>query len=444
MNRRDWSNMSRAAAAISLVFMFALGGRAMAGVEIVSDQPAASLLLPYFEVNLGNRNAATTMLSINDSSVTAILAHVVIWSDLSVPVLQFNVYLTGYDVYHLNLQSLLIDGTQPQTASAGQDPNDTISPKGQFSQDINFASCTGVLPNPPLTAQQLTDLQNALTGKPSAGLGGKCAGVNHGDRIARGYITVDTVNNCTVRFPSDAGYFGAGGTGDATDQNTLWGDSFYINSSTHQAVAQSLVGIFASATDPATSTAGRYTFYGRYDSFTAADNRQPLSTSFAARYINAKSRSGKRYFTSGTSMIVWRDSKVAQAPFTCPATLGSTPSWYGLGEEGIVIFDEQEHPQVPAICKIPPCPPTAALAPFSAETQKIKVGASALPTSFDAGWMYLDLNTTVPAAGSNPPVDPAAAQAWLITLFNNGMLPYEVGERAIMLDSATAASHFVP
>ena len=188
MNRRDWSNVSRMVAATFLIFMFALGGRATAGTEIISDQPAASLLLPYFEVNLDNRSAATTMLSINDASATAILAHVVIWSDLSVPVLQFNVYLTGYDVYRLNLQSLLLDGTQPRTASAGQDPDDTISPKGQFSQDINFASCTGQLPNPPLTAQQLTNLQNALTGMPSAGFGGQCAGVDHGDRIARGYV----------------------------------------------------------------------------------------------------------------------------------------------------------------------------------------------------------------------------------------------------------------
>jgi hypothetical protein len=72
MNRRDWSNVSRMVAATSLVFMFALGGRATAGTEIISDQPAASLLLPYFEVNLDDRSAATTMLSINDASATAI------------------------------------------------------------------------------------------------------------------------------------------------------------------------------------------------------------------------------------------------------------------------------------------------------------------------------------------------------------------------------------
>jgi hypothetical protein len=300
-------------------------------------------------VNLTNPNAETTLLSINDSSATAMVAHVVIWSDLSVPVLQFNVYLTGYDVYRLNLQSLLINGTQPQTASAGQDPNDTISPKGSLSQDINFASCTGKLPNPPLTAQQLTNLRDALTGNPSAGLGNKCAGVNHGDRIARGYITDRCgEHNCTIRFPGDVGYFGAGGTGDVTNQNVLWGDVMYINKAVDKAFGQPLVHILASATDPSTSTSGRYTFYnGRYDNFTAVDNRRPLSTTFAARFINASSSEGARYFSGGTAMIVWRDSKVAQGPFTCPAQAGVRPSWFPLGQEGIVIFDEQEHRSSP-------------------------------------------------------------------------------------------------
>jgi len=45
-----------------------------------------------------------------------------------------------------------------------------------------------------------------------------------GDNIARGYITVDTVNSCTLLFPGDTGYFATGGTGIATNQNVLWGD----------------------------------------------------------------------------------------------------------------------------------------------------------------------------------------------------------------------------
>jgi hypothetical protein len=57
MSQKDWLKMGRAVAAISLVLVLALGGRALAGVEIVSDQPAATLLLPYFEVNLTNPSA---------------------------------------------------------------------------------------------------------------------------------------------------------------------------------------------------------------------------------------------------------------------------------------------------------------------------------------------------------------------------------------------------
>ncbi len=110
-------------------------------------------------------------------------------------------------------------GTLPQSASAGQDPTDTISPKGSLSQDINFASCNAVSYVPPinswaklppgaLTAAQIANLQTSLTGQASANMSGMCAGLNHGDNIARGYVTVDTVNNCTARFPGDSGVFG--------------------------------------------------------------------------------------------------------------------------------------------------------------------------------------------------------------------------------------------
>src|SRR5438309_480871 len=84
-------------------------------------------------------------------------------------------------------------------------------------------------------------------------LGNPCAGRNLGDNVARGYITVDTVNNCTLRFPGDPGYFGAGGTGDATNQNVLWGDYFYVNPGANFADGNPLVHIEASATNPQTS-----------------------------------------------------------------------------------------------------------------------------------------------------------------------------------------------
>jgi hypothetical protein len=90
----------------------------------VAEQPAATLLLPYFEVDLANPAGANTYFAINNASATAVLAHVTIWSAMHVPVHNFNVYLTGYDMQQLNVRDL-INGVLPVTASVGQDPADT-------------------------------------------------------------------------------------------------------------------------------------------------------------------------------------------------------------------------------------------------------------------------------------------------------------------------------
>jgi hypothetical protein len=400
--------------------------------------PAATLLLPYFEVDLHNPNGAQTLFSVNNASATAVLAHVVIWSDLSVPVLDFNIYLTGYDVQTINLRDIIVNGDLPQTASAGQDPTDTISPKGSLSQDINFASCQNQLPPPPLPAVYVAHLQASLTGQPSSLLGGNCAGQAFGDGIARGYVTVDVVNNCTLRFPGDIGYFASGGTGDATDQNVLWGD--WVRDMTTSAESGTLVHVEADPVNPATTTPGRYTFYGRYVLWTAVDNREPLATSFATRFAAGAGAA------LHTSLAVWRDSKVAQGSFSCPAAAGVRPPWYPLGEEGIVIFDEAEHPVTPTTVPVSPQPPGTALIPFPAETQRTAVGGVALPVPYDYGWLYLDLGTTVASSASNPPVDPSAAQAFVTAFFEAGGVGgrFAVGIEAIRLDSACAASHFLP
>jgi len=432
--------MKKTVVSLALLGLLALVGQASAVICTIDEVPAATLLLPYFEVDLSTCAASpnpgtTTLFSINNASATAVLAHVTLWSDLSFHVLDFNVYLTGYDVQTINLCDVL-NGHLPQTASAGQDPGDTISPKGSKSQDINFASCSGQLPIPALSAGVVGYIQAALTGKPNPLFStptDHCFGLDHGDNVARGYITVDTVNNCTLRFPDSPGYFPAG-SGDATDQNVLWGDYFYVNSATNRADGNPLVHIEASSTAPQTTTAGQYTFYGRYVNFNASDNREPLSTTFAARYVNGGT------FTGGTSYVVWRDSKtnIQTAGFVC----GNLPFWYPLGQEGLVIFDEQEHPSTAPTNPVsgPPGPNT--ISPFPAEAQSTKVNGPTLPVPFNFGWMYLDLNTTVigEVPGQN---DPAAAQAW-VEVVMTALGRFSVGYDAVQLDSACAANHFVP
>lgn len=426
-------------------------GASHALIGTIDDVPAATLLLPYFEVDLDHADGVNTLMSINNASATAILAHVVVWTDLSVHVLDFNVYLTGYDVVTMSLRDLLVNRNAPRTASAGQDPTDTISHHGLFSQDINFASCTGILPLPQLPVPLQEHVNNSLTGQPTTFFGGPvCAGRNLGDRIARGYITVDTVNNCTLRFPGDAGYFSPGGTGDVTNQNVMWGDYFYVNPGQNFAQGETLVHIEAAPGigtsgvsgsypqgNPETTVPGQYTFYGRYVTWTAADNREPLSTNFATRYVNGGG------FTGGTSLLCWRDSKVSQSYFTCPVVPGVRPVWYPLGQEGVVIFDEAENPVVQQGSPFSPPPQQIGPLPCPAETQRTLVGGANLPVPFSFGWLYLNLNTTVTPAGPNPPEDPAAAQAWVTTVMDASGR-FSVGFDAIQLDSATRAAHFTP
>jgi hypothetical protein len=415
-----------------LLAVFGWQAQSEAAIGTIDARPAATLLLPYFEVDLNDPNGQTTLFSINNAGATAVLAHVVLWTDLGVSAFAFNVYLTGYDVQSINLRDIF-NGTVPRTASAGQDPTDTISHHGMFSQDINFASCTGQLPLPTLPTALVQHLQFAFTGNPSAYFEGLCSGLNYGDNIARGYVTVDTVNNCTLRVPGDPGYFLPGGTGDATNQNNIWGDYFYVHPANNFAQGDTLVQIEASPSnifppvpaDPETSVPGQYTFYGRYTSpaWSAADNREPLATNFAVRFINGGA------FTGGTNLIVWRDPKVDQSPFICPVVPGSRPAWYPLGQEELVVFDEQENPTA-----------LTGVIPFPAAAARIRVGGPSLPVTPLFGWLYLNLNTTVAPAGPNPPEDPAAAQAWVSTTMDASGR-FSVSFPAIRLDSATSANH---
>ena len=447
--------MRKLAVAFALLALLGLGGQASAVICTIDDVPAATLLLPYFEVDVFDANGITTLFSINNASASAVLAHVVVWSDLSVPVLDFNVYLTGYDVQSINMRDILVNGILPRTAPPTQDtgeaePNPAptptaISNQGAFSEDANFPGCADQLPPPPLTNFPgfIDHLQRSLRGLSSPVLGNLCAGQALGDNIARGYVTVDTVNNCTLRFPGTAGYFIAGGTGDATNENVLWGDYFYVNPGQNFAQGETLVHVEASPPagstigNPETTIPGEYTFYGRYVAWNASDNREPLATNFAARFVNGGA------FDGGTQFICWRDSKVNQASFTCPALAGSRPPWFALGQEGLVIFDEQENPDVPTAFPVSPQPPTTTNLLCPAEAQRTAIGGANFPVIFDFGWIYANLNQTNVTAGPNPPEDPLASQAW-VTAVMDAQGRFSVGFDAIQLDSACNALHFAP
>jgi hypothetical protein len=403
---------------LALVGLLAAGGQARAVVGTIDDVPGATLLLPYFEVDWEDTNAINTLFSINNSSATAVLAHVTLWTDLSVPTLDFNVYLTGYDVHTISLRDIFNGVIAPQTASDGQDPMDLISPQGLFSQDINFASCNNQLPLPDLPAVLLDHIRAAHTGQASSIFGGLCSGVDHGDTIARGYITVDTVNNCTLRFPGDVGYFISGGAGDATNQNVLLGDYFYVNPGENFAQGETLVHIEADST----LGAGNYTFYRKFSG--GGDNREGLDNIFFVRYLSGG------VFSGGTDLIVWRDSKRTIAPFSCALV---APAPFPLGQDQIVIFDEQEQPDVPVAPPFSPPPPGDFLVPFPWEAQRTEVNGPDFPIPFNFGWLFLNLNNTV--AGSQVPFEPLM-QNW-VTAIMEAEGRFSVGFDAFQLCNVT-------
>ncbi|HYG63703.1 MAG TPA: hypothetical protein VEL74_14070 [Thermoanaerobaculia bacterium] len=378
------------------------------GIGRIDDVPAATLLLPYFEVDLDDANGVTTLFSVNNASDKAVLAHVTLWTDQSVPAIDYDIYLTGFDVQTINLRDIFVNGNLSITASAGQDPADTISNKGVASQDINFASCTGVLPyaNPAVSASFRAHLRAWFTGNQSPATG-NCAGARIRDGIARGYVTIDTVNACNLLFPSSPGY-----TALLTAQNVLWGDYSYVHSGQNFAQSETLVHIEACST---CFGAGDHTFYGRYG---GGDFREPLPTTLAARYTNGGA------FNGGTDFLVWREGNQAAAGYSCSAA--GPAAWYPLDAAQIVVFDEEENPvQQNTTC--PAGAPNCVRIPN--EAQRVNV-AEDLLAPFDFGWVYLNLQHSK----LTPYQDPYA-QAWLMTV-SNAEGRFSTGHNGIQLDNA--------
>ncbi len=396
--------------------------------------PAATLLLPYFEVDIADQAGITTLFTINNASATPALAHVTLWTDWTQPTIDFDVFLSGYDVVPVNLYDVF-QGNLPVTADAQNDGADSISPHGlNPSWDGSFPGCLGILPfnNPVVSTANLTRLRNGHTGQDVLGLG--CMGQDHGDGLARGYLTIDSVNQCSTVFPNETGYFVDGGTGIANNRNLLWGDYFIINQLNASAIGDTLVSIEADDFFNAGSTASGVTFYGRYDpGMTGADNREPLGTTWAARYLENVVVDG------GTGLLVWRDSTTSdtQQFYSC----GVGPSWYPLNETEAVAFDEQEN--AVEICfnlgggVISPPDPNVDPPCFPLETQRVEVGEGDLTLPYQSGWMFLNLN--IDDVGVNFDVDFGVdgniAQSF-VTVVHNAKGLFQVGYAAVALTSA--------
>lgn len=330
--------------------------------------PAATLLLPYFEVDLKHPLGPNTTLTVRNVAPDGALVKANLFSDLGLYVGGFNFYLEPRASQELSLRDVvscvLPSHPAPPSLSTCEPP----------AIPLSSALCEGFR------------LDEVLRGKPSSALGGLCGGADHGDGWARGYLTLDVVHYCSLHRPGETGaYFQHGGYGIASNRNVLTGDFRIESTEGTVPFSAPLVHIEARATEAELSTVGSSTFYGAWVGYSAADNREPLGSLHGPSFRNDGD--------VATDLLVWRDPETVPVPFSC----GSTPAPFPLNSPWYYLFDEAGGLTI------------AGGQPFPLVAQRVRVGSPALPAPASKGWFRIGFD--VPGLGA--PVDEGRSQAWI-------------------------------
>jgi len=352
--------------------------------------PAATLLLPYFEVEVRKHvnDAANTIFTVVNTSRQPQIARVTVWTDYGYPALWFNVFLTGYGVESISLYDVIVNGMLPQTSSSAQ-PGPRSKPNDGNPNIVSVEDC---VPSGPLPQPSIDSLIALLT---SGASDGACRlGGTH--PMAAGYVTVDVVNSCSKVSPLDPAYY----VKTLLFDNVLSGDF-------ERVVPDKDVGNYAGGNPlvhiraipeggPAGSIAGGlpYTFYDRMTPVAARhiDRRQPLPSRFAARFIEGGT--GGFY----TEYTMWREAATS-ASAGCVAANASVPYM------SIIRYDEFENPTVGSGAH---AFPVAAAASTTSALFPPRVGASV------AGWMLFDLDNSAGVSTASPYSVPRPSQNWIV------------------------------
>jgi len=297
---------------------------AHADICALDQRPGATLLIPWFAVDLEG-NGLSTSFWVRNVSTSPTLTNVTLWSDYGVAAFSFNVYLPAYGTERIDLGALLREGRMPRTGAG-------VSGLGSFDTAAtpqNFPSChagttVGIPPvYADLSEAQQTEFGNRLTGKP--GQFGQCFGSDHGDNVARGYVTIDPVNQCASVSPADPGYFNSGGTGIATNDNVLLGGVEYVDPTNNFAFATPALSQEAQTGG---FVPGDATFYGRKLAWLGFDEREPLPFSWSFDFDGVSDN-------GSADLMVWRST-----PATQPRACHQMPPWFPLGHSERTPFDQ--------------------------------------------------------------------------------------------------------
>jgi hypothetical protein len=380
----------------------------------IAVMPAATLLLPYFEVevNKPTTRAESTVFTIVNTVREPQIAHVTLWTDWGFPVLTYNLFLTGYDVESVNLYDVIVKGFVVQQTLAAKSPGSRSLANGA---NPNFLpSALEACAHGPATIPSalLADVRAALTTGISSMCADRAVGGQHTN--ATGYVTIDLAATCTFRSPAEPAYYD-----ELLYDNVLTGDYQHItpNPETgNYAGGEALVHIRAVPEGgPAggnVATALPYTFYDLHTPAGARrkDRRQPLPSAFAAHFVEGGPTSFR------TNMQIWREPAAGRAN-ACAAVDSAVMNF-----PEIVRFDERENPlaldESISLPRLLPGLPAAA---------RVSTSDAIFPPAIPgevAGWLYLNLNNGGSASysaaagrdlvsGSSTTAGPRQSQNWV-------------------------------
>ncbi|HEV7922574.1 MAG TPA: hypothetical protein VGR02_17460 [Thermoanaerobaculia bacterium] len=361
----------------------------------ISTSPAATLLLPRFEVDVDKHpsEAMNTIFSVINTSRSPQIARITIWTDQGYPALWFNVFLTGYDVQPISLYDVLVSGLVPETGTRA-----AVGPKSA-PNDANpkLISTEGCLQgNVALPPALMADIRSMLT--TGVAKGKECkVGTAHDKAV--GYVTVDLVNSCSLLSPLDITYYSQLLLFD----NVLTGDYELINPDKNlgnYAGGNPFVHLKAipeGGTAQSAASPLPYTFYDRYTPTGARriDRRQPLPSVFAARFIQG----GTTAFS--TDYVIWREGTVSATQDCAAASNASVPV------TSVVRFDEDENPTLNAPAVSQSMPLTSSLSTTSSFFPPL-VGLGV------SGWMFLNLDNRLAGQEKSPYSTSRPSQNWVL------------------------------
>jgi hypothetical protein len=326
-----------------------VSGAALAVWNAQDVVPAASLLVPYAVVSVDSSDVPTagytTLFAIVNTSYAPRIVHLTAWNALSVPVVDWDILLTGYDVWTINFIDLLngnfnnFDTTYGSfgTAPGGYSYTPTAYGPSANATPTTLPTATWFaalpancrMPYGPLTTLGATIRRNIRSGQPSIPYQYyNCMAIspqfqanttwtsNLSAAPLFFYVTADVVSQCTQVFQTTRDYWT--GTGYNAAYNVITGDILYFNDTSNY--SEMINAVHLEAYPAAAQMAGIRTFYeldlhdrtvftspGDWDNeepvlaATLVDDREPLGSAYAFRYATTPA-------TVVSEVVVWKSA----------------------------------------------------------------------------------------------------------------------------------------